>query len=208
MTHEKLIEQLRDPDLPDADRWEKCQQAAKALEKAGQDLFSCKESWESLQKICLLVERRAERAEQQLAAARAREERHCVADKMPKPHARYRVYRDDMEPFDATPCYGMHSPWWVPRNAFTKEESDPISMEKADCWSTLAAPAPEPCAACNGQGCMDDSGAECPVCGGSGKEPAPDVSEPHPYNPSYQHMGDCKVCGRLQDDPIHQERGE
>lgn len=27
--------------------------------------------------------------------------------------------------------------------------------------------------------------------------------EPHRYSPDYQAMGDCKSCGRLDDDPIH-----
>lgn len=28
--------------------------------------------------------------------------------------------------------------------------------------------------------------------------------EPHPYRPSFQHQGDCSVCGHGQDAPIHQ----
>ena len=44
--------------------------------------------------------------------------------------------------FDATPCYGVHNPWWVPRNGYTKRESDPISME-GTYWMALPDP-PKP----------------------------------------------------------------
>lgn len=33
----------------------------------------------------------------------------------PAPHARYTVRHPDCGEFQATPCYGMHRPWWVPR---------------------------------------------------------------------------------------------
>lgn len=32
--------------------------------------------------------------------------------------------------------------------------------------------------------------------------------EPHKYSPDHQAMGDCKYCGRLQDDPIHEKQGD
>ena len=53
----------------------------------------------------------------------------------PPPHRVYRVWRKDVGCFDATPCYGMHAPWWVPRNGFTGEESEPIPMD--DTYWTL-----------------------------------------------------------------------
>ena len=28
----------------------------------------------------------------------------------------------------------MYEPWWVPRNSFTGDESEPISMQSADLW--------------------------------------------------------------------------
>ncbi len=65
-----------------------------------------------------------------------------VDDEMPAPHARYRAWRKDIGHFDATPCYGLHSPWWVPRNSVTKEESEPISM-KDSYWKPLEDPPEE-----------------------------------------------------------------
>lgn len=58
-----------------------------------------------------------------------------VKDTYPPPYRRYRVIRADGEEFHATPCYGMHHPWWVPRNAFTKEESEPVQMLEDDMWT-------------------------------------------------------------------------
>jgi len=37
-----------------------------------------------------------------------------VSEEYPEPHARYLVKREATGPFVATPCYGMHAPWWVP----------------------------------------------------------------------------------------------
>ena len=51
-----------------------------------------------------------------------------VKNEMPPKHARYRIWRDGVGEFVATPCYGMHEPWWVPRNSFTKQESEPIAV--------------------------------------------------------------------------------
>ena len=62
-----------------------------------------------------------------------------VGDKKPPPHDRYRVCRDE-KLFDATPCYGLHHPWWVPRNGFTLAESEPINMHDDDCWRPLPEP--------------------------------------------------------------------
>ena len=62
---------------------------------------------------------------------------HRVADRMPPPHRIYLVRREGVGEFHATPCYGLHSPWWVPRNGFTKEESEPINMEQEDEWQDL-----------------------------------------------------------------------
>ncbi len=59
----------------------------------------------------------------------------------PKPHAVYRVWRRDVGFFDATPCYGLHTPqgvasWWVPRNGYTREESEPIPFDDTY-WQSL-----------------------------------------------------------------------
>lgn len=57
----------------------------------------------------------------------------------PEPHSVYRVWdKDRANFFDATPCYGLHNPWWVPRNGFTKQESAPIPM-KGTYWKPLKA---------------------------------------------------------------------
>lgn len=44
----------------------------------------------------------------------AAEEWTKAADRHPAPHARYEVRRADLGTFVATPCYGLHAPWWVP----------------------------------------------------------------------------------------------
>ncbi len=66
-----------------------------------------------------------------------------VSERMPAPHAVYRVWTPDNNQFDATVCYGMHSPWWVPRNGYTKQESEPISMLNDHYWMEFPEP-PDP----------------------------------------------------------------
>ncbi len=61
-----------------------------------------------------------------------------VKDEKPKPHARYYVRRGNLL-FTATPCYGMHAPWWVPRvpdDTTTPRETSPINMQDDDEWIT------------------------------------------------------------------------
>ena len=58
-----------------------------------------------------------------------------VEDQSPPPHRVYRVYRQGVGEFHATPCYGLHHPWWVPRNGFTLKESFPIDMQDWDYWA-------------------------------------------------------------------------
>jgi hypothetical protein len=57
-----------------------------------------------------------------------------VKGEHPPPHARYLVERNGRH-FVATPCYGMHSPWWVPMTP--DGESEPISIEGTDKWMPL-----------------------------------------------------------------------
>jgi hypothetical protein len=57
----------------------------------------------------------------------------------PPPHAKY-IVRRGLAHFIATPCYGMHAPWWVPSNP--DGESPPIDMEDGDAWAALEPPAP------------------------------------------------------------------
>lgn len=57
-----------------------------------------------------------------------------VADAYPPPHAKYMAQRKGYI-VTATPCYGMHSPWWV---VMTMEgEVEPVNMETTDLWIPL-----------------------------------------------------------------------
>lgn len=53
----------------------------------------------------------------------------------PEPHQRYLVGRGSHY-FIATPCYGLHEPWWVPSTP--TGESEPIPMQDTDWWVPLA----------------------------------------------------------------------
>ena len=66
------------------------------------------------------------------------EQHRRVGDWHPPAHAVCRVQRVDRF-FDATPCYGMHAPWWVPRNGWTGDESEPIPMEPDDHYTLVVA---------------------------------------------------------------------
>lgn len=52
----------------------------------------------------------------------------------PPPHERYLVNRGRIH-FIATPCYGMHQPWWVAQTA--TGEVEPVPMEPNDRWVPL-----------------------------------------------------------------------
>lgn len=53
----------------------------------------------------------------------------------PAPHARYEVWRKETGIFVATPCYGMHQPWWVPRTVdLYSPGSTTFSMQDDDLW--------------------------------------------------------------------------
>lgn len=57
-----------------------------------------------------------------------------IADAHPPRHAKYIVKRDGCL-FTATPCYGMHNPWWV---VTTMEgEAAPTYMDDTDEWEVL-----------------------------------------------------------------------
>lgn len=66
--------------------------------------------------------------------AALRQEWHTVDGDFPRPHARYFVRREN-EIFTATPCYGMHEPWWVPR--LLGKESEPITMLVTDKYAAM-----------------------------------------------------------------------
>lgn len=70
------------------------------------------------------------------AAQAQREQRLQWAQGHPPRHARYLVRRQGRT-FVATPCYGMHMPWWVPMTH--DRELDPIDMAAGDQWIPLAA---------------------------------------------------------------------
>jgi len=57
-----------------------------------------------------------------------------VRNSAPEPHQKYVVVRDE-NPFIATPCYGLHLPWWVPTTP--DGESRPIEMLGGDEWTLL-----------------------------------------------------------------------
>lgn len=48
---------------------------------------------------------------------------------MPPPHQKYLVKRDGHF-FIATPCYGMHHPWWVAQGP--DAELEPVEMKEGD----------------------------------------------------------------------------
>ena len=62
------------------------------------------------------------------------------AETPPRHDGVWRVFRDGHGFFDAMVCYGMHSPWWVPRNGFTGVESEPFSMLPGDLWQRQPSP--------------------------------------------------------------------
>ena len=57
-----------------------------------------------------------------------------VSVKYPPPHERYVVIRNS-DVFTATPCYGMHNPWWVVQTM--EREVDPVKIEPEDSWLRL-----------------------------------------------------------------------
>jgi hypothetical protein len=57
---------------------------------------------------------------------------------VPPPHRRYLVRRDGIV-FTATPCYGLHAPWWVVKTM--DGEAPPVAMRDGDEWQP--APVPE-----------------------------------------------------------------
>ena len=57
-----------------------------------------------------------------------------VEGKYPPPHARYLVQRGRLY-FVATPCYGMHKPWWVAQTA--DKEMEPVAIEPTDAWVAI-----------------------------------------------------------------------
>jgi len=57
-----------------------------------------------------------------------------VKEAAPTRHARHFVERDG-RCFVATPCYGMHEPWWVAMAA--TGEVQPVAMLETDRWLPL-----------------------------------------------------------------------
>ncbi|KRT69340.1 MAG: hypothetical protein XU15_C0011G0166 [candidate division NC10 bacterium CSP1-5] len=58
-----------------------------------------------------------------------------ISDLHPEPHRKYIVLRDGLL-FTATPCYGMHSPWWVVKTMghSSGDEAPPEDMQPNDEW--------------------------------------------------------------------------
>jgi hypothetical protein len=51
-----------------------------------------------------------------------------------------------------------------------------------------------------------DIEAEAEFIAGLIKKAREQVMEPHFYEPRWMHMGDCAICGHVQNAPIHQHR--
>lgn len=62
-----------------------------------------------------------------------------VAQQQPAPHQRYMVRRAGLI-HTATPCYGMHEPWWVQKGFRNGEEYQPADMKPSDEWRPLPSP--------------------------------------------------------------------
>jgi hypothetical protein len=62
-----------------------------------------------------------------------------VSREHPLPHAKYVVLRSG-KVFTATPCYGMHKPWWVVRlmPETWPNEAEPVPFEDDDLWCELS----------------------------------------------------------------------
>ncbi|MBX3704011.1 MAG: hypothetical protein KF822_09575 [Steroidobacteraceae bacterium] len=69
-------------------------------------------------------------------ASQVRAEAVAFSERNPPPHTRYLVFRGGSA-FTATPCYGMHAPWWVCNTA--SGEVEPVDIEPTDRWISLDA---------------------------------------------------------------------
>lgn len=61
-----------------------------------------------------------------------------ITEQQPPPHQQYLVCRENKF-FTCTPCYGMHSPWWVTL-IIQGDEADPTPMKIDDRWCLLPKP--------------------------------------------------------------------
>lgn len=57
-----------------------------------------------------------------------------VKDQHPRAHQKYIVKRNGFQ-HTATPCYGMHMPWWVVMTM--QGEVEPVDMQDGDLWKPL-----------------------------------------------------------------------
>lgn len=57
-----------------------------------------------------------------------------IPDQYPSTHKRYLLWRDGVA-FTATPCYGLHEPWWVVRTL--SGEAAPEQMLPGDRWTVI-----------------------------------------------------------------------
>ena len=65
-----------------------------------------------------------------------------IKDEEPAPHQSYQVRRHGVL-YTATPCYGLHAPWWVPR-VLGGYEGEPVPMQDEDEWRLPSPPEPSP----------------------------------------------------------------
>jgi hypothetical protein len=120
----ELVERLRDGDrvADERSRFE-MREAADEIERLTRELGRACEDW------------RVAFGEVERLRARPVTRGVSVGERLPKPHTRYAVIRNS-EVFTATPCYGMHEPWWVVRTMADEHpfEADPVAMEPDDLW--------------------------------------------------------------------------
>lgn len=113
-------------------------EAVDAADFRGTDLRDC-DWWgneipdEWFVRVVAVLEAKAT-ARQQLAVAHGNR----VSEKQPRPHTRYVVLRDG-KLFTATPCYGIHEPWWVAKTMASRwpDEAGPEPMQPDDIWWPL-----------------------------------------------------------------------
>ena len=60
----------------------------------------------------------------------------AIPESYPPRHQKFVVRRDGAY-FTATPCYGMHDPWWVVRIMGNRHEAEPEPMRDGDEWFPL-----------------------------------------------------------------------
>ena len=63
---------------------------------------------------------------------------YIIPDQYPPPGTLCALRRNNLY-FTATPCYGMHKPWWIVRTLgeFPYHEVNPVDMKDEDLWQEI-----------------------------------------------------------------------